>query len=74
LELEVERLVSNLRDKKEGVKRASNTRQEYKQDIQAVKDWLISAEERLQQRSQEPHLLKESLQVNENEDSFVFCV
>jgi len=61
--LEVEKVTSNLEDKKQKVKRACNTRQEFKCDLETVKEWLVSAEARLQNRLEEPHLMKENIQV-----------
>jgi len=67
----VEKVASNLEDKKQEVKKACNTRQEFKCDLEAVKEWLISAESRLQNRAEEPHLLKENLQVHNIH--FIWC-
>lgn len=62
LEVDVERIGGNLEEKKQAVTRAAATRHEFKNDLDAVKKWMVESEDRLQGRSQEPHLLKEVIQ------------
>jgi len=61
--LEAEKLKSALEDKKKAALKARDVRTEYNVELDAVKNWLKSAQERLQNRSSEPVHLKENVQV-----------
>lgn len=67
LELEVEKIASNLDDKDKEVKRARSLVSDFQKDIDAIGRWMLSAEERLQNRGSEPQMMKDGLQSLVNE-------
>lgn len=62
LELEAESAVAKMEDEHQEAKRARTIRFEYNRDVESVQAWIQSAEAKVQDKSVEPHTLKEFLQ------------
>ena len=62
LELEAESAVAKMEDEHQEAKRARTIRFEYNRDVESVQMWIQSAEAKVQDKSVEPHTLKEFLQ------------
>ncbi|KAK8381870.1 hypothetical protein O3P69_015107 [Scylla paramamosain] len=62
LELEAESLVAKMEDEHQEAKRARTIRFEYNRDVESVQAWIQAAEAKVQDKSVEPHKLKEFLQ------------
>lgn len=52
-----------LEEKAREQKRAKQTREDYKKDVEAVQAWLQNAELAVQDRSIEPQIIKDHIQV-----------
>lgn len=59
----MEQLVQAMEEKNREQKRAKTVRTDYKSDLDTLTDWVLKAEVKVRDKTSQPQVLKESLQV-----------